>query len=60
MGSMAGAGLVSGRSGERQAVNAIRRLLRDLLHLHIGQRGLHTWQRWRDRTWCSYCGKETR
>jgi hypothetical protein len=48
------------RRGEHHAVNAIKRFVRDLLHLHIGQHGLHTWQRWRDRTWCSYCGKETR
>jgi hypothetical protein len=40
-------------------VNPLR-LLRDLLNLHIGQHGRHRWAGWRDRTWCKYCGKETR
>jgi hypothetical protein len=34
------------------------RLLRDLAHLHIGTRGLHRWTRWRERVWCTYCGRE--
>jgi len=41
-------------------MNVLFRIVRDLMHLHIGQRGRHTWQKWRDRTWCSYCGKEIR
>jgi len=36
----------------------LKRLLRDLCHLHVGQRGVHKWQRWRERVWCHYCGKE--
>jgi len=41
-------------------MKALFRIVKDLMHLHIGQRGRHTWQRWRERTWCSYCGKEIR
>jgi hypothetical protein len=29
------------------------------MNLHVGQRGVHRWQKWRDREWCGYCGKET-
>jgi hypothetical protein len=41
-------------------MNAIMRFLRGLANLHIGQRGVHRWKRWRDREWCDYCGKEIR
>jgi hypothetical protein len=41
-------------------MNALLRFFRDLMHLHVGQHGRHTWKRWRERTWCSYCGKEIR
>ena len=41
-------------------MNAIGRFFRDLMNLHLGQRGVHRWTRWRERTWCTYCGKETR
>jgi hypothetical protein len=34
------------------------KFLRDLLNFHIGQSGRHRWEKWRDRTWCTYCGKE--
>jgi hypothetical protein len=36
----------------------VLRLFRDLAHLHIGKRGLHRWNRWRERVWCTYCGRE--
>jgi hypothetical protein len=36
----------------------VLRLLRDLANLHIGKRGVHRWTRWRERTWCTYCGRE--
>jgi hypothetical protein len=36
------------------------KLLRDLANLHVGRRGVHRWQKWRERTWCSYCGLEAR
>ena len=39
-------------------MNVITSLFRDLMNLHIGQRGHHRWQKWRERTWCGYCGKE--
>ena len=39
-------------------MNAILRFLRDLANLHIGRRGMHRWQKWRDREWCGYCGKD--
>ncbi len=41
-------------------MNAIAGFLRDLINLHIGQRGRHRWQKWRERVWCGYCGKEIR
>ncbi len=40
-------------------MNRVGRILRDIGKLHIGQRGFHRWQKWRDRAWCKYCGKET-
>ena len=40
-------------------MGAIAKFLRDLMNLHIGERGVHRWQKWRDREWCAYCGKET-
>ncbi|MDZ4279092.1 MAG: hypothetical protein U1B78_08125 [Dehalococcoidia bacterium] len=40
-------------------MRAIGRLFRDLAHLHIGQRGIHLWTRWRERIWCTYCGRDT-
>ena len=39
-------------------MNAVLRLFRDLVHLHVGKRGVHRWTKWRERTWCTYCGKE--
>ncbi len=39
-------------------MGAIGKFFRDLMNFHIGQRGVHRWQKWRDREWCSYCGKE--
>jgi hypothetical protein len=33
-------------------------ILSDLLNLHVGTSGVHRWTKWRDRTWCTYCGKE--
>jgi hypothetical protein len=36
----------------------VLRFLKDLAHLHIGKHGAHRWTRWRDRTWCTYCGRE--
>lgn len=39
-------------------MGAIGKFFRDLLSLHVGQRGVHRWTQWRRRTWCSYCGKE--
>ncbi|MEX2158539.1 MAG: hypothetical protein WEB04_03975 [Dehalococcoidia bacterium] len=40
-------------------MRAIGKFFRDLANLHIGQRGVHRWTKWRDKTWCKYCGKET-
>ena len=40
-------------------MGAIAKFFSDLMNLHVGQRGMHRWQKWRDREWCSYCGKET-
>jgi hypothetical protein len=39
-------------------MGAITKFFRDLVNLHIGQRGVHRYQKWRDRVWCQYCGKE--
>ncbi len=39
-------------------MGAIGKFFRDLMNLHIGQRGVHRWTQWRRRTWCTYCGKE--
>ncbi len=39
-------------------MGAIAKFFRDLMALHIGQRGVHRFKKWRDREWCSYCGKE--
>ncbi len=39
-------------------MGAIGKFFRDLLNLHIGQRGVHRFKKWRDREWCQYCGKE--
>jgi hypothetical protein len=39
-------------------MGAIAKLLKDLANFHIGKAGLHRWTKWRDRTWCKYCGKE--
>jgi hypothetical protein len=39
-------------------IGALARFLRDLTHLHIGKHGLHRWTKWRERTWCTYCGRE--
>jgi hypothetical protein len=36
----------------------IVQFLKDLLNLHIGRHGFHRWTRWRERTWCTYCGRE--
>ncbi len=41
-------------------MGAFVKFFRDLASLHIGQRGVHRWTRWRDREWCTVCGKETR
>jgi hypothetical protein len=41
-------------------MNALAKLFRDLGNWHIGQVGRHRWKKWRERTWCEYCGKETR
>jgi len=32
--------------------------LRGLAKLHIGRWGFHRWTKWRERTWCTVCGKE--
>jgi len=39
-------------------MGAIAKFFRDLANLHIGQAGVHRWKKWRERTWCGYCGKE--
>ena len=39
-------------------MGAILRFFRDIVNLHIGQRGVHRWEKWRGREWCSYCGKD--
>jgi len=39
-------------------MGAIAKFFRDLAHLHIGRMGVHRWQKWRDREWCEYCGKD--
>jgi hypothetical protein len=39
-------------------MGAIAKFFKDLANLHIGKHGVHRWAGWRDRTWCSYCGKE--
>ncbi len=39
-------------------MGAIGKFFRDLMNLHIGQRGIHSFKKWRDREWCQYCGKE--
>jgi len=36
----------------------VLRFVKDLANLHIGRHGLHRWTRWRDRIWCTYCGRE--
>jgi hypothetical protein len=41
-------------------MGAIGKFFRDLANLHIGQAGVHRWKKWRERTWCAYCGKEGR
>jgi hypothetical protein len=41
-------------------MTALVKLFRDLLHLHVGRRGMHRWTRWRERSWCTYCGYEER
>jgi hypothetical protein len=38
----------------------VPKLLLDLLNLHVGTWGVHRWTKWRERTWCKYCGRETR
>ncbi len=39
-------------------MGAILGFFRDIANLHIGQRGVHRWEKWRDREWCNYCGKD--
>lgn len=39
-------------------MGAIAKFFRDLANLHIGRSGVHRWTKWRERTWCTYCGKE--
>ena len=39
-------------------MGVIGKFFRDLLSLHVVQRGVHRWTQWRRRTWCTYCGKE--
>jgi hypothetical protein len=39
-------------------MGAIAKFFKDLVNLHIGRSGVHRWQKWRDREWCAYCGKD--
>ena len=39
-------------------MGTIFRFFRDIMNLHYGQRGVHRWAGWRERTWCRYCGKD--
>jgi len=39
-------------------MGALAKFFKDLGNLHIGQHGVHRWTKWRERTWCKYCGKE--
>jgi len=41
-------------------MGAVLKFLRGLANLHVGQSGRHRWTKWRERQWCTYCGKETR
>ena len=41
-------------------MHIITRFFRDLVNLHVGKWGMHRWGKWRDRSWCKYCGKEAK